>query len=54
MGARAMLPAPRPVADPDAEVASAARPLDSVAMDLAARSEGATGEAVAVLEAQSL
>lgn len=48
------LPAPRPVADRDAEAAAVARALDAVTADLAKRAGAAQGEAAEILEALAM
>jgi phosphotransferase system enzyme I (PtsI) len=48
------LPAPRPVADPDKEVAVAVRALETVESGLRERAGAATGEARDILDAQAM
>ncbi|SEH03314.1 phosphotransferase system, enzyme I, PtsI [Nonomuraea solani] len=48
------LPAPRPVTDPGAEAATAAKALEAVAADLNRRAAAARGEAAEILEALAM
>jgi phosphotransferase system enzyme I (PtsI) len=54
MGPPPSLPAPRPVADPDKEVAVAVRALETVESGLRERARAATGEARDILDAQAM
>ncbi|MFG1705690.1 phosphoenolpyruvate--protein phosphotransferase [Nonomuraea sp. M3C6] len=54
MAAPPTLPAPRPVADPDAESAAVAKALEAVTADLNRRAAAARGEAAEILEALAM
>jgi phosphotransferase system enzyme I (PtsI) len=54
MGPPPSLPAPRPVEDPDKEVAVAVRALEAVATTLRERAAAATGDARDILDAQAM